>query len=210
MSRSFRIPKCPYDLREKIYLKSDVVVNPGVTVLVGCNGSGKTTFLSFIKDELKHIGIPFISYNNCSDGGSMSLARSMMYGGDISTFATLATSSEGEQISFNVANFAAEIGRFVRSYRGVEELYILLDAIDSGLSVDNITEIKEQLFQTILSDNKGVDIYIIVSANTFEMCLNEQCLDVRTGKYKQFKSYNAYRNFVLKSREYKDMRFKGV
>ena len=207
MSRTFRIPKCPYDLKERIYLKSDVTVDPGLTVLVGCNGSGKTTFLSFIKDKLKHEGIPFISYDNYSDGGQMSISRSLMFGGNVNAFATLATSSEGEKIFLNVADFATQIGKFVQRYRGVEELYILLDGIDSGLSIDNVTEIKEQLFRTVLSDNQEVDIYIIVSANTFEMCFNERCLDVRTGKYRQFKSYPAYRNFVLKSREHKDKRY---
>lgn len=87
---------------------------------------------------------------------------------------------------------------------------MLFDAIDSGLSIDNIVDIKECLFNIILEDTTGTDVYIIVSANTFEMCFNEQCLDVRTGKHREFKTYTSYKNFILKSREQKDRRLKNV
>ena len=206
MSRTFEIPKCPYDGDERIYLHSEITLNPGVTVLAGCNGSGKTTLLGLLKDQLEDLNIPYISYSNLSDGGSTSLSKQLMYN-NITKLATLAVSSEGEQVSLNVAYFASDLGKFIRKHRDDKELYILFDAIDSGLSIDNIIDIKECLFNTILEDTKGMDVYIIVSANTFEMCFNEQCLDVWTGKYREFKAYNSYKNFILKSREYKDKRY---
>lgn len=209
MSRKFEIPKYPYDGEEKIYLHSEITLNPGVTVLVGCNGSGKTTLLGLIKDRLEDLNIPYISYNNVSDGGATSLSKQLMYN-NITAVAALATSSEGEKISLNVAYFASDLGKFIRKHRDAKELYVLFDAIDSGLSIDNIIDIKECLFNIILEDTKGIDVYIVVSANTFEMCFNEQCLDVRTGKYQEFKTYNSYKNFILKSREYKDRRLKNV
>ena len=88
------------------------------------------------------------------------------------------------------------------------ERWILLDAIDSGLSVDNIVDIKEYLFKTILEDaGDQVVVRIIISANEYEICRNEQCMDVHTGKYRTFKGYESYRKFILKSREIKDKRY---
>ena len=54
----------------------------------------------------------------------------------------------------------------------------MLDAVDSGLSVDNIVDVKEQLFKTILEYNYGNEIYIVISANEYEMARGEQCFDV--------------------------------
>lgn len=204
MSRTFEIPKHPYD-NVKMYLNSKVTINPGLTVLVGCNGSGKTTLLIYIKEKLKALNIPYISYDNLMDGSYMAISTHMLYN-DIASVAELATSSEGEQIYFNLGNIASDIGRFIQNNRDAAELFILLDAIDSGLSIDNILEIKEGLFKAILSDNPDKDVYILVCANSFEMSIDTPCLDVRTGKYRTFKSYNSYRNFILKSRTYKENR----
>ena len=89
------------------------------------------------------------------------------------------------------------------------ERWILLDAIDSGLSVDNIVDIKEYLFKTILEDAGDTTVRILVSANEYEICRNEQCMDVHTGKYRTFKGYESYRKFILKSREIKNKRYEN-
>lgn len=206
MSRIIKVDKYPYKESDKVFLKSKVEIKPGVTVLVGCNGAGKSTFITDIKESLVSENIPYISFDNLREGGNT--ARQLYLNkGKIPMLAALATSSEGEQISINISELAADIGKFCGRNKGATELWILLDAIDSGLSIDNIVEIKQDLFSTILAHNSDSDVYIVVSANTFEMCLGEQCLDVRKGKYRKFKSYTAYRNFVLKSREHKDQRF---
>ena len=118
----------------------------------------------------------------------------------------------------NIGNFAEKLGFFVKNGMqnkrkdNAEELetskerWILLDAIDSGLSVDNIVDLKEQLFETILEYNCGNEIYIIVSANEYELARNEMCFDVYNGKYIEFKNYEEYRDFILKSREWKSKR----
>ena len=87
-----------------------------------------------------------------------------------------------------------------------KERWILFDAVDSGLSVDNIVDLKEGLFRTILENEKEKDVYIIVSANEYEMANNESCFDVYHGEYVTFKDYDAYRDFILKSREWKESR----
>jgi hypothetical protein len=89
----------------------------------------------------------------------------------------------------------------------VKERWILLDAIDSGLSVDNIVKLKEELFKTILEYNEGNEIYIIVSANEYEMARQEQCFDVYNGKYITFNDYEEYRQFILETNEIKLQRY---
>lgn len=40
MSRIFEVPTKPYD-DYKLYNRKTITINPGVTVLSGCNGTGK-------------------------------------------------------------------------------------------------------------------------------------------------------------------------
>ena len=86
---------------------------------------------------------------------------------------------------------------------------ILLDALDSGLSIDNIQEVKQYLFQPIKEDCEKANkkLYLIVVANSYEMAREENCLDVISLKYRNFKTYEAYKSFVLKSREKKEKRY---
>ena len=53
MSRKFTLIKDYYDEGFNLYKKKTITIKPGVTVLVGCNGIGKTTLLHQIRDRLK-------------------------------------------------------------------------------------------------------------------------------------------------------------
>lgn len=206
--RTFKFARDPYDTGETLYQKATMTLEPGVTVLVGCNGTGKTTLLQYIKEKLDKEGLPVISYNNLIDGGSRSVSAAVFYD-DMSLAANLLISSEGEQIITNLGTMANKIGRFVREHKGAPEFWILLDAIDSGLSVDNVIDVKECLFEAILNDNPATDVYIVVSANEYEMCSDENCFDVRNGKYVHFEDYDDYKKFILQSRKQKDARYKN-
>ena len=206
MSVKFEFPTNPHD-DVRLYRKKNIELNPGITVLVGCNGIGKTTFLTLIKEELKKIKMPYISFDNLQDGGSNSRAEAGFFG-DMGFLATALLSSEGENIMMNIGKQATKIGRFVKEHPDTKELWLLFDATDSGLSIDNVCEIKEYLFKTILEDprNKDKEIYIIVSANEYEMANGEQCFDVYAGKYLTFKNYEDYKTFILESRQKKEKR----
>ena len=127
--------------------------------------------------------------------------------GDVSRSATLMSSSEGEVILVNMGNCAGEIGKFAKENCNEKELWILLDAIDSGLSIDNIVDMKKYLFDTIIKHNPNKDVYIIVSANEYEMCNGENCFDTYSGKYIHFNNYDEYRQFILESKGIKDKRY---
>ena len=126
-----------------------------------------------------------------------------MLRGDIETTAALFMSSEGESICINMGKLARKIGSKIRQSEDLRELWILLDAIDSGLSIDNVNDFKDFFKQTVLPDAPE-NTYILISANAYEMCRNERCMDVRTGETTQFPTYEAYRDHILRSREKKD------
>lgn len=226
------IVRDPYEPKEYLYTKKEFEFKPGVTVLVGCNGCGKTTLLHQIKDYLKNKKVPVLSFDNLHDGGSNARSEAAAMN-DFTFLATASFSSEGENIVMNVGRLAKNLRPFIQTgesqnrgdrlckafARAVwgdqeepevpNERWLLLDAIDSGLSVDNIVDIKELLFKTIIEDSEsqGVVTRIIISANEYEICRNEQCMDVHTGKYRTFSGYESYRKFILKSRDIKNKRY---
>ena len=203
--RKFEIAQAPYNEKENLYAKPSFEIKSGITVLVGCNGSGKSTMLHTIKHSLDKEKVPCLLYDNLSDGGQNAKAKAG-WEDNMNLLATLMTSSEGEQIVTNLGETAVKIGRFVKNNRSSLELWILLDAIDSGLSVDNIVDIKD-FFHFVLKENKGKDVYFVVSANEYELCNGEQCFDVTSCKYITFANYNEYRSFILDSKERKDKRY---
>ena len=210
ISRSFKISRDPYANGSNMYKKKTITIEPGVTVLVGCNGCGKTTLLNYIRMELDSKKIPNVYFNNLHDGGA-NARSSAAFHGDFEFVGVSFNSSEGENIVMNMGKTAAKIGRMVQLYcndKDTNEMWVLLDAIDSGLSIDNIVDVKKYLFDVVLKDarTQGKEVYIIVSANEYEMANGESCFDVQNSKYRVFKTYDAYRKYILKSKELKDLR----
>ena len=203
--RKFTIHKDYCDTGCNIYKKENIAIDTGLTVLVGCNGMGKSTLIKQLKSQLETENIPVISFNNLSEGGSYARSKAGYYN-DLEFLVTAMQSSEGENIIMNLGKLASEIGSFMRKNKNMSEFWIFLDAIDSGLSVDNVDDVKEYLFKTIFDDNPNTNVYIIASANEYELARNENCFDVYRGKYIRFKDYEEYRNFILKTREEKDKR----
>lgn len=215
-----------------------IQIESGLTVLVGCNGAGKTTLLHNIESELKRSKIPIISFNNLSDGGHNAVS-SAAFNTDWSAMALMSTSSEGENIGINLSRWIQGVrhfiangfypaltkeDRFVDIFRDKDEVakehellqrhqerWILLDAADSGYSIDNVIELKD-VFNLIIEDAKTFDkeVYIVISANEYELANGEQCFDVNSGKYLTFKDYEDYKKFILKSREKKNKRYEKL
>lgn len=202
----FKITRDYYDINEKIFEKSYVDIEPGLTVLVGCNGAGKSTLLHQIKEKCTKDGILAISYDNCRDGGGHAVSKAGFFG-DFDFLARQIQSSEGENISNNLAQFANKIGSTIYKHPDADKIVVLMDAIDSGLSVDNIIELKEDFFKFILAENKDKEFYFIVSANEYELARGENCFDVVSCKYVEINNYEDYRNLIVETRKKKNKRY---
>lgn len=199
-----KITKDYYEEKDFIYQYSSLTINPGVTVLVGCNGSGKTTLLSIIRDHCNRHMIHYDEYSDQRHGRSNAMTA-LEFIGDVKGFVQNWMSSEGEQIYNNIGRF---VGKLRNKLINSEKYVLLFDGIDSGQSIDSIIDIKD-LFECIIEDAKKAkcECYIVVTANTYELARDMNCIDATTGKRKKFKSYETYKKFILASSEYKKNRY---
>lgn len=206
MDKVFHLKKEPYIKGQRIFAKAKVCIHEGITVLVGCNGTGKTSMLKQMHKQLvtENAAVMYYDYAKVRESKNR-----MLQDGEIpaAQFASWVSDSEGEQIVVAVSLLARNIGTFVRDHVG-EDIYILVDAIDSGLSIDNIDCVKRLLFATIISDvqAKGNHAYVIVIANSYEMATGVQCVEASTCEEKNFSSYSEYRQFILLSAAKKENR----
>lgn len=200
---TYTLHEDPYDAEIMFIEPLEREIEPGLTVLVGCNGSGKTTILNNIKSKyLKESDCKVFHWDGLVDK-KFNKDRSL----DAQRFdilATLAFSSEGEEINTNIGILAQRIGSFVKKSED-KDIVILLDGLDSGLSIDNIVDTKDFFKSLLIPDieKNGHKCYIIVSANEYELARGETCIDARSGKKMKFKDYEDYRKFILKSKEEK-------
>lgn len=215
----------PYGVGFNITRLKKIIFTKGVTILVGCNGAGKTTIIKNIEGELEKNNIPVFKYSDHDDGDH--IVDKAFFHNDFEFFATAKCSSEGENITMHLGRILPKLKQFIITGRNPDkklsfstetngnyeissnERWILLDAVDSGYSIDNIIDLKN-IFSLMIkeAENNDLDLYIIVSTNAYEFANGENCLDVISGKYITFESYDKYKEFILKSREKKENRYK--
>lgn len=225
-----------YDADDKLFVRKSITIQPGITILVGCNGSGKSTLLRHINHSLEKEDNEnilhgngsktyIISYDEEHDGRSMSKDK---YGlqSDLVNLSRALLSSEGENIVNNIGNFVIRSLAFFKAYRegkveyngslsvkkrldSAEKVVVLLDGIDSGLSLDVIEEING-LFKMIVKDYQetlpNIPLYIIVTSNTYEMTKGNACINCRSMATIKFPTYESYHMFIIRSRKAKDRR----
>ena len=152
--------------------------------------------------------IPYIEFESIGDRRDERNRTTL--DGDMDYLANVFISSEGEEIGMTLCKFAGKLGNFIRSNPSAEEIVVLIDALDSGFSIDNIVEAKESLFRFVIDDCKknNTTLYIIVSANAYELASGERCFDPIKGEYISFDSYEQYRKYVLDTRKAKDRRYR--
>lgn len=225
MSRKIKTWRDPYDEGFSTTRLKEIEIQSGLTVLVGCNGAGKTTLLHNIKEVLSKENIPIYSYDNTKDSVSNKF-DAFAFKGDFSTISTSICSSEGENINISLNKLAPELKKFIdtgwspdddRKQRAAKfygetykfentskERWILLDAIDSGFSIDNVINLKG-FFKLLMSESErqGFILYIVVSANEYELANGENCFDVMEGKYITFEDYESFKKFILKTSDKK-------
>ena len=60
--------------------------------------------------------------------------------------------------------------------------------------------LKKELFPLIIEDCKknNIEVYLILSANNYELCNGENCIRVSDAKHFKFKNYDEFRKIYLK------------
>lgn len=198
-NRTFKIPKNPYDEDINIYQKTRITINKGITIFAGYNGAGKSTLIHLIREQLENKKIPVFFYDNYHEGGARARSKAGFYQ-DYELLASQLCSSEGEEIRINMKQIARDAGTFSMNNQSKSEMWFIFDAIDSGLDVDEMINLKKNFFQWLVDYHKDKDIYIIVSSNNFELAKNETSLCIPELKYRTFNSYDTYKNYICSSK----------
>ena len=227
---TFNTWRDPYNMGFSPCSKRKVTIEQGITVLVGCNGAGKTTLINNIKECIGKEHIPCYSFDNLNEGGAYAREKAVS-AGDLEFCATAWCSSEGENITLNLSRMIQNIKDFIKTgetpksrrnkrlakvFRGNDikdetnpcnKRFIIMDAVDSGYSIDNIVDLKTVLHSIVSYAEKcHTELYIILSANEYELAADENCLDITNGNYLRFDDYKSFKSFILKSRKKKDTR----
>ena len=206
-----------YTKRESIPVKYNI--SPGITMLIGPNGSGKTTALSQIRslfstedDLVKKWNT--IEINNSIRNSYSSYLYDNVYEETFTKSTWGATdhldrvaqtfeNSEGQNMYDYLYYKINEIGQAVTKAikNNKKGIFLLFDGLDSGLSLDVINTIRKSVLEFIIETEKkrsNLEVYIICSANSYEFCNNYDCIDVTNQKHITFTNYKDYEKYFVK------------
>ena len=182
-----------------LFKKHTFEFNEGLTCLIGKNGSGKSTLLKEIHDVYDKKDTIYYYTNEHPEKFAM---QGFLESGDTRRLVRNFQSSEGQNIYNNFSDVVPKIGDFVR--RNInnksDKIVLLLDGLDSGLSINYIYELKDLFINIISKDciKNNVKPYIIISANNFEFCKDVDCIRVSDGKHFTFSTYDDFRKIFIK------------
>lgn len=199
-----------YHKTDMIFSSQEIELRPGLTILVGCNGSGKSTFLKMIAASCKENDIPLFIYDQKSQGGA--IAQQRYLDTDMRRFMLSSMISEGEGIFNDFSAYVEQIGAFVKKNKSTTKpIVITIDAIDSSLSINSIREFND-LFRLIASDcaKNNIEAYIVVAANSYELTRYNDCLYPAEGRYMTFAAYDNYSDFIMMTSTKLDARYKQL
>lgn len=181
------------DEKTKGILLFDEVKNvKKLNILFGGNGVGKTTFLNAIKDnklsfELDNEKDVLIkSFTNSIDNMKInSQQKELSSTRDVVKLFNSNSFSEGQSIIHYVLSFLYDI----KELETDKQIVVLLDEVDSGLSVENINMLLWQIKDLI--DTKNVQFFI--SSNHYHFVYAfKNVLNMYDGKYIKIESYEEY------------------
>lgn len=167
------------------------LANDKLNILVGANGTGKTTTLRQLAEKEKEA----ITFENETDGGDAEAHRRLNKG-TTAQVASFMTASEGQRVLQSFGSIVKDIGKKVSEGK---DFYVLLDGVDSGMSVDNIRYLKNFLHR-VISDcqNRNITACFVISSNSYEFTKGEHCINVKTGGIVAFKNYEDYAEFICR------------
>ena len=94
-----------------------------------------------LEEELKHKDIPFYEYRN--EDYEAKTKQQFLEDGDMKKLVRSIYNSEGQEIKFNFSLQVDKLGQFIKNsiQSNHTEVFVLMDGMDSGLSIDGIDEI---------------------------------------------------------------------
>ena len=170
----------------------------GLTIIVGCNGYGKTSFIKGLEAHLKRRRVEYVSWSDSANGRTNGMNQ-FLWDNDIEALASMAFHSEGQAMVASFGNKClSKVGTKVRHMKNLKELFVLVDQIDSGLDTHMISDIKRAFRQVIIPDmNKhGVTAYVVLTANSYELVKDEYCFDPVTRHAIIFNNYDHYVDYI--------------
>ena len=206
-----------YTKRESIPIKYNI--NPGITMLIGPNGSGKTTALSQLRSLFSTEDDLVKKWNKLEINDSIrDLYSSYLYDNVYEETFTKSTwgatehidrvaktfeNSEGQNmydyLYYKINEIGQAVTKAIKNNR--KGIFLLFDGLDSGLSLDVINIIRKSVLEFIIKTEKkrsNLEVYIICSANSYEFCNNYDCIDVTNQKHITFTNYTDYEKYFVK------------
>lgn len=220
-----------YNENQNLYKSNKLVLQANnVYCLVGCNGLGKSTILhQMIYDhhnslnktafDIDSIINPYSLMGNLKKGKEnyeefYILLNSQTYptryqveDNDVySIFGKF--KSNGENTIHNLSPSLKSIFNVVKTLKD-KEVYILLDDLDVGVSVDVLIELSQVINRLeLLLKDLNINYYIVITANSYELAKRFRCIDTITMQEVSFKDYEDYVKYICDTRKYKDTRDK--
>jgi len=185
------IDQDPHNQGVPLFVRDSVVMHPGLTFLVGCNGSGKTALLREIEKGCGQLGEFDLYIYHPIEGVNESV---------------------GETAAKSFSMFIEDIYAKVKAADRGSEIVALADLSEYGITADSISQLKNRINVSILSDaeSREVELYIFVATPDFECLLDEECLDVQTFNRLHFNNYTSYKKYLMNSRKARDTRYKKL
>lgn len=214
------LPTTDFDGRYKLFPKKYLKLNPDIlNCFIGCNGSGKTTLIEYLISYLK-------KHYNAEDIGDRNPFRHIFSdepAPETNTFYIsfdkkskegvsedyivrdlfINSQSTGESIIYRFGGTLAMMGDFLRNKNNSgSTLFVFFDDCDAGTSIDKIIDILD-IFELIKTDaaKNNITCYFVLTANSYEIARNSNCIDVSTYETYHFTDYESYKSFVLNSRK---------
>ena len=202
-----------------------------VYALVGCNGLGKSTLIRQICQD-SDTSLCNFAHNLMADyDGRSAFARLFSdpseEGKEPSTFylpvdrrssargfgeealiAEISSNfmSTGEALAHDLGPCLAIIRKELPRLKG-KEIYVLLDDLDVGVSLDAIADERRVIGQIARDlEANGTRYAICVAANSYELAKGLECISCADLSPVSFGSYDEYREFILSTRRWKDAR----
>ena len=173
-----------------------------ITIVVGRNGYGKTSFLRGIQETFKNDPNTIVIYWSDNEYGRGEGLSKLSWAEDLEGMASMMFCSEGQKMMGSVSRFFIQrIGRAARLAKSEHTaVFILADQLDSGLDVCLINDIKRVIREVAIPDmnKKGLTVYCVLSANSYEMVAGEDCLNPVSRKHVRFNTLDEYATYIYK------------